>query len=382
MVQPTPLRPGTQLAQGLGAHDPQFGGLVPAIHPSTTFLRDAAYKLQFENSYSRPIGPTHLPAEAVLASLEGGAAAMLFGSGMAAATAVFQALKPGDHVIAPQVMYWALRSWLAGWLQPWGIAVDLVDMTDANKVRAAVRPGKTKLIWVETPANPTWCVTDLAAMAEIARGAGARLAVDNTVPTPLLTRPLALGADIVMHSCTKYLNGHSDVLGGALIAAKDDEFWQRVSGIRDNNGGALGPFEAWLLLRGLRTLHLRLRESCANAQKVAEHLQGHPGVEAVLYPGLGNDPGHAVAKRQMTGGFGGMLSVRVKGGREGALKAAGRLQLWKRATSLGGVESLVEHRASVEPPDSPVPKDLLRLSAGIEDARDLIADFDQALKGQ
>ncbi|MFM9847000.1 MAG: trans-sulfuration enzyme family protein [Hyphomicrobiaceae bacterium] len=379
MVQPTPLRPATQLAQGLGAHDPQFGGVVPAIHPATTFLRDANYKLQFENAYSRPVGPTHLPAEAVLAALEGGAAAMLFGSGMAAATAVFQALKPGDHVIAPAVMYWALRSWLAGWLQPWGIAVDLVDMTDASKVRAAVRPGKTRLIWVETPANPTWCVTDLAAMAGIAHGAGARLAVDNTVPTPLLTRPLALGADIVMHSCTKYLNGHSDVLGGALIAAKTDEFWQRVSGIRDNNGGALGPFEAWLLLRGLRTLHLRLRESCANAQKVAEHLQGHPGVEAVLYPGLGNDPGHGVAKRQMTGGFGGMLSVRVKGGREGALRAAGRLQLWKRATSLGGVESLVEHRASVEPPDSPVPKDLLRLSAGIEDARDLIADFDQAL---
>jgi cystathionine gamma-synthase len=201
------------------------------------------------------------------------------------------------------------------------------------------------------------------------------------VPTPLLTRPLSFGADIVMHSCTKYLNGHSDVLGGALITAKPDEFWKRVSGIRDNNGGALGPFEAWLLLRGLRTLHLRLRAACDNAQAVAEHLQGHAGVGAVLYPGLGNDPGHAVAKRQMTGGFGGMLSVRVKGGREGALKAAGRLQLWKRATSLGGVESLVEHRASVEPPDSPVPKDLLRLSAGVEDARDLIADFDQALKG-
>ncbi|HEY7687183.1 MAG TPA: aminotransferase class I/II-fold pyridoxal phosphate-dependent enzyme, partial [Dongiaceae bacterium] len=348
--------------------------------PSTTFLRDADYKLKFENSYSRPIGPTHLPAEALLASLEGGAEAMLFGSGMAAATAVFQALRPGDHAIAPQVMYWALRSWITGWLQPWGVAVDIVDMTDPGAVRAAVRPGKTKLIWVETPANPTWCVTDLAAMAEIARGCGARLAVDNTVPTPLLTRPLALGADIVMHSCTKYLNGHSDVLGGALIAATDDEFWQRVSGIRDNNGGALGPFEAWLLLRGLRTLHLRVRECCANAQAVAESLQGHPGVEAVLYPGLGNDPGHAVAKRQMSGGFGGMLSVRVKGGREGALRAAGRLRLWKRATSLGGVESLVEHRASVEPPDSPVPKDLLRLSAGIEDVADLIADFDQALR--
>ena len=377
---PSHHRPATQLAQGLGAHDAQYGGVVPGIHPSTTFMRDADYKLKFEDSYSRPVGPTHLPAEALLASLEGGKAAMLFGSGMAAATAVFQALQPGDHVIAPQVMYWALRSWLAGWLQPWGIAVDLVDMTDPDAVRTAVRPGKTRLIWVETPANPTWCVTDLAAMAEIARGCGARLAVDNTVPTPLLTRPLALGADIVMHSCTKYLNGHSDVLGGALVAASTDELWQRVSAIRDNNGGALGPFEAWLLLRGLRTLHLRLRECCANALAVAEHLQGHPGVEAVLYPGLGNDPGHAVAKRQMSGGFGGMLSVRVKGGREGALKAAGRLQLWKRATSLGGVESLVEHRASVEPPDSPVPKDLLRLSAGIEDAADLIADFDQALK--
>ena len=380
MTEPSDQKPATQLAQGLGLHDAQSGGLVPSIPHSTTFLRDADYKLMFEKSYSRPIGPTHLPAEALLASLEGAAEALLFGSGMAAATAVFQALKPGDHAIAPQVMYWALRSWITGWLQPWGVAVDIVDMTDPGAVRAAVRPGKTKLIWVETPANPTWCVTDLAALAEIARGSGARLAVDNTVPTPLLTLPLALGADIVMHSCTKYLNGHSDVLGGALIAAKDDEFWQRISGIRDNNGGALGPFEAWLLLRGLRTLHLRVRECCANAQAVAESLQGHPGVEAVLYPGLGNDPGHAVAKRQMSGGFGGMLSVRVKGGREGALKAAGKLRLWKRATSLGGVESLVEHRASVEPPDSPVPKDLLRLSAGIEDAADLIDDFDQALR--
>jgi cystathionine gamma-synthase len=375
------LRPATRLAQALGAYDTASGGVVPPIQPATTFLRDSDYKLTGPLNYSRPVGPTHLVAEALLASLEGGAAAMLFGSGMAAAMAVFQALRPGDRVIVPKVMYWALRTWLVNWLRPWGVAVDLADMTDLATVRATLRPGSTKLVWIETPANPTWAVTDIAAMAELAHGAGARLAVDNTVPTPILSRPLSLGADIVMHSCTKYLNGHSDVLSGALVTAKADEHWQRISAVRDNGGAALGPFEAWLLLRGLRTLHLRVRESCANAQAVAEFLQGHRGVEAVLYPGLGNDPGHAVAKRQMSGGFGGMLSVRVKGGRAGALKAAGRLELWKRATSLGGVESLVEHRASVEPPDSPVPPDLLRLSAGIEDAADLIADLDRALGG-
>jgi cystathionine gamma-synthase len=298
---------------------------------------------------------------------------------MAAATSVFLALKPGDHVVAPKVMYWALRGWLTNTLSGWGVAVDLVDMTDLDALKQVVRPGQTQLVWIETPANPSWDVTDIAAAAEIAHAAGARLAVDNTVPTPILTRPLALGADIVMHSATKYLNGHSDVLAGALVPARDDAFWQRIVGQRANGGAILGGFEAWLLLRGLRTLSLRVRAASEAALAIASHCQGHPHVAQVLYPGLGNDPGHAIARRQMTGGFGGMLSIRVAGGRAVALAVAGRLKLWKRATSLGGIESLVEHRASVEPPDSPVPPDLLRLSVGIEEVGDLIADLDQAL---
>jgi cystathionine gamma-synthase len=369
----------TRVAQALGAHDPMSGALVPPLYSATTYARDRNYDLPGAWSYGRPDNPTVEAAEAVLRSIEGGAAALLFSSGMAAATAVFQALAPGDHVVAPRIMYWALRNWLTGSLQPWGVAVDLVDMTDLGAVAAAVRPGRTRVVWIETPANPTWAVTDIAGAAEIAHRAGAALAVDSTAATPVLTRPLEHGADLVMHSATKYLNGHSDVLAGVLVAARDDDFWQRLVRGRYEGGAVLGGFEAWLLLRGLRTLVLRVQQASRSAQAIAEHCLGHAGVAQVLYPGLGNDPGHAVARRQMRGGFGGMLSIRVAGGREAALAAAGRLRLFARATSLGGVESLVEHRASVEGPDSPVPADLLRLSVGIESASDLIADLDQAL---
>ncbi len=369
----------TRVAQALGALDPMTGALVPPVHSATTYARDRDYRLSGVWSYGRPDNPTVEAAEAVLRSIEGGAAALLFASGMAAATAVFQSLKPGDHVVAPKVMYWALRSWLIESLQPWGVAVGLVDMTDIGAVAAAVRPGRTRLVWIETPANPTWAVTDIAAVAGIAHQAGAILAVDSTAATPVLTRPLEHGADLVMHSATKYLNGHSDVLAGALVAARDDALWQRLVRGRWEGGAVLGGFEAWLLLRGLRTLVLRVRQASRSAQAIAAHCLGHAGVAQVLYPGLGNDPGHAVASRQMSGGFGGMLSIRVVGGREAALAVAGRLRLFARATSLGGVESLVEHRASVEGPDSPVPPDLLRLSVGIESADDLIADLDQAL---
>jgi cystathionine gamma-synthase len=378
MTEPK-LHPATRAAQALDAMDAATGAIVPPVHTATTFARGPDYQLPGRWSYGRPDNPSVEAAEAVLRSLEGGAAALLFGSGMAAATAVFQALKPGDHVVVPQVMYWALRKWLVESLQPWGVAVDLVDMTDLPALAAAMRPGRTRLVWIETPANPTWVVTDIAAAADIAHRAGARLAVDSTAATPVLTRPLEHGADLVMHSATKYLNGHSDVLAGALIAARDDEVWQRIDRARGEGGAILGGFEAWLLLRGMRTLVLRVREAGRNAQAIAEHCQGHPGVLQVLYPGLGNDPGHAVAKRQMSGGFGGMLSIRVAGGREAALAVAGRLRLFRRATSLGGVESLVEHRATIEGPQSPVPPDLLRLSIGIEDSGDLIADLDQAL---
>ncbi|MDE2159623.1 MAG: PLP-dependent transferase, partial [Burkholderiales bacterium] len=259
------------------------------------------------------------------------------------------------------------------------------EMTSPAAVAAAVRPGRTKLVWVETPANPLWTVTDIAATARIAHAAGARLAVDSTVATPVLTRPLALGADLVMHSATKYLNGHSDLTAGSLTVAADSAYWQRVRGVRAQIGGTLGSFESWLLLRGLRTLHLRVRAACASAQRIAEHFAHHPRIAQVLYPGLPGSAGHAVAAAQMQGGYGGMLSLRVGGagldGEKAAIAVAATTRLWKRATSLGGTESLLEHRASVEGAGSPVPPDLLRLSVGIEHVDDLIEDLEQALAG-
>ncbi|HMG50801.1 MAG TPA: PLP-dependent aspartate aminotransferase family protein, partial [Inquilinus sp.] len=275
---------------------------------------------------------------------------------------------------------WSLRNWLMTEATRWGLKVELVDTHDIDAVRAALRPGETRLVWLETPANPMWNITDIEAVAEAAHGAGARVAVDSTVATPVLTRPLALGADLVMHSATKYLNGHSDVIAGALATARDDEQWQRIKRIRAQLGGILGPFESWLLLRGMRTLVPRVRQASASAMAIAEHFHGHPLVSAVLYPGLPSADGHAIAARQMQGGFGGMLSIRVRGGAAAAIGTAARVELWKRATSLGGVESLIEHRSSIEGPTSPVPDDLLRLSAGIEDPSELIADLEQALK--
>jgi cystathionine gamma-synthase len=242
-----------------------------------------------------------------------------------------------------------------------------------------MRPGQTKLVWIETPANPTWVITDIAATAKLAHAAGARLAVDSTVATPVLTQPLTLGADIVMHAATKYLNGHSDVIAGALVTARDDDFWKRLKAIRHDMGATLGSFEAWLLLRGMRTLFVRVPAACRGAQLIAEHFARHPKIIAVLYPGLPSAQGHVVAAREMSDGFGGMLSLRVKAGETAAIATAAKVRLWKRATSLGGVESLIEHRASVEGPTSPVPADLLRLSVGIEDPVDLIADLEQAL---
>jgi cystathionine gamma-synthase len=242
-----------------------------------------------------------------------------------------------------------------------------------------MRPGETKLVWLETPSNPLWQVADIEAVGRLAKAAGARLAVDNTVPTPVLTRPIALGADIVMYSATKYLNGHSDVLAGVLVTREADDFWEQVHYNRSKIGAVLGPFEAWLLQRGLRTLYLRVERASASALTLARHLEGHPQVDRVLYPGLASHPGHEIARRQMQGGFGGMMSVRIKGGGEAALGVAKRLEVFVRATSLGGVESLVEHRATIEGPDGPVPEDLLRLSIGVEAVEDLIADFDRAL---
>ncbi|MCW5731685.1 MAG: aminotransferase class I/II-fold pyridoxal phosphate-dependent enzyme [Alphaproteobacteria bacterium] len=372
-------RPATWLAQALGWVEPRFGEVVPPVHLSTTYERAEDLSYPKGRVYGRDQNPTYDQAEALLTRLEGGQAALLFASGMAAATACFLALRPGDHVVAPKVMYWALRNWLEQEARAWGLRVDFFRNDSIEDLARLVRPGETRLVWIETPANPTWLVTDIARAAEIAHAAGARLAVDSTVATPILTRPIEHGADLVMHAATKYLNGHSDVLAGALVTARMDEYWQRVRAVRASLGGVLGPFEAWLLLRGMRTLHLRVHAACRNAERIALALQDHPKVVAVHYPGLGNDPGHAVAARQMQGGFGGMLSVRVAGGQDGAVRFAAALRLFKRATSLGGVESLVEHRASVEGTGSPAPPDMLRLSVGAEDADDLIEDLIQAL---
>jgi cystathionine gamma-synthase len=373
------VAPESIVAQALGWVDEQTRAITPPIHISSTYLRDADNEYSSGRVYMRDHNPAFDQAEAVINTLEGGHQTLLFASGMAAATSVFQALHPGDHVLAPKVMYWSLRNWLMTFATEWGLDVELVDMTDPSVVQAALRPGQTKLVWIETPANPLWTITDIAATAALVHGVGALLAVDSTSATPVLTQPLALGADLVMHSATKYLNGHSDLTAGAVTTRADNEHWQRLRRVRAQIGGTLGSFEAWLLLRGMRTLYLRVRAASASALHIAEHFDGHPLVAEVLYPGLPSSAGHEVATRQMVGGFGGMLSIRAAGGEAAAIAVAAHTRLWKRATSLGGVESLIEHRASVEGAGTPVPVDLLRLSVGIENVDDLIADLKQAL---
>ena len=373
------LSPETLSAQALGRVDPISRALIPSLHPSTTFERDADGGYSSGRGYSRPHNPTYDEAEDLLTALEGGHDCLLFASGMAAANAVFQSLLPGDHVVAPKVMYWALRKWLVDFAVSWGLEVEFVDTHDLAALRAAMRPGKTQLVWLETPANPTWEITDIKAAAEIAHAARARLAVDGTVASPVLTRPIELGADLVVHSASKYLNGHSDVLAGAVVCARDDGFWQRIRAWRRDGGAVLGTLEAWLLQRGMRTLFVRVARCSESAMAIAEHFADHRRISHVLYPGLPGHPGHAVAARQMQGGFSGMLSLRIRGGEAAAMAVAARVKLFKRATSLGGVESLIEHRASIEGPASPVPLDLLRLSIGLEHRDDLIADLEQAL---
>jgi cystathionine gamma-synthase len=372
--------PRSMAAQALGKIDAATRAVVPPIHVSTTYIRDAdnAYSSSFV--YGRPDNETIREAEAVIAMLEeASAGALLFGSGMAAATAVFQALDPGDHVVAPKVMYWALRNWLMTEATRWGLIIDLVETDDLAKLGAAIQPGKTKLVWLETPSNPLWTITDIAGAAKLAHAAGARLAVDSTCASPYHTRPLLFGADIVMHAATKILNGHSDVVAGVLAAREDDEFWNRIKTIRKGQGAILGPFEAYLLMRGLRTFHVRAERQAKSAMDLALRLAAHPKVARVLYPGLPQHPGHDIAARQMENGFGFMMSVQVTGGEKAAIATAAHVGLWKRATSLGGVESLIEHRASIEGPGSPCPPDLLRLSTGIEDADDLFRDLDGAM---
>ncbi|MGE0767300.1 MAG: PLP-dependent aspartate aminotransferase family protein [Hyphomicrobiaceae bacterium] len=375
----TSLAPETIAAQACGHIDQPTGAIVPPIYLTTTFERDPDNAYSKGYIYSRPDNPTTRNVEEVLCALEGGARAVLYGSGMAAATAAFLALPRPAHLVAPDVMYWGLKKWIAEDGPSHGLSATFVDGTRTDAFAAAVKPGVTRMVWLETPANPTWGITDIRAVADISHAAGALLAVDSTVATPVLTRPLEHGADIVMHSATKYLNGHSDVLAGALVMSRADAFADSAMRVRSMLGAAIGPVEAALLLRGMRTLHLRVRHQSASAMQIARHFATHPRIEAVLYPGLPSDPGHAVAGRQMTGGFSGMLSVRVRGGEAAAVRTAANVRLWKRATSLGGVESLIEHRASIEGVGTPCPVDLLRLSVGLEAPADLIDDLEQAL---
>jgi cystathionine gamma-synthase len=357
--------------------DPASGSVIPPIYLSTTFERAEDGSFPGGHIYTRASNPNRSMLERCLTALEGGADCAAFGSGLAAAMAVFQALRPGDHVIAPDDAYHGVTRLLRELMLPWGLEYTPVDMNDPANVRAALRP-RTRLVWIESPSNPLLKVADIAAIAAIAHEAGALCAVDNTWATPILQRPLALGADLSLHATTKYLGGHSDVLGGAVVAREASPIFERVRFIQGNGGAVPSPFDCWLVLRGIRTLAYRVRAHADHAMRVAQFLVAHPQIERVYYPGLASHPGHAVAAQQMCG-FGGMLSVEVRGGQEAAMAMTARLKIFTRATSLGGTESLIEHRASVEGPESRTPPSLLRLSIGLEHPDDLIADLAQAL---
>ncbi len=360
--------------------DEATGGISPPLQLSTTYSRDKDYEYLGNYSYSRADNPSWEVLENVCAELDGGAEAKCFASGMAAVCAFFETVNSGEHVVAPRIMYHGSQDWLRRISVKRSIGLSLFDASDIEDLRRAVQPGKTSVVWIETPINPTWEVIDITLAAEIAHQAGAILAVDSTVASPVTTRALEFGADIVFHSATKYLNGHSDVVAGILVTAKQDERWEEIKLVRMLTGGVLGPFEAWLLLRGMRTLFLRFDKASQSALCLAQYFEGHPRLQRVLYPGLESHPGHEVAKRQMTQGFGGMLSLLVDGGGDEARRIAGNTRLFVRATSLGGVESLIEHRAAVEGPHSEVPQNLLRLSIGIENCQDLIDDLEQSLE--
>jgi cystathionine gamma-synthase len=360
--------------------DPDTGAVTPPIHLSTTFERapDGSFPGGFV--YTRAGNPNRQALEVCLAQLEGGAAAAAFSSGQAATFAILQSLSPGDHVIAPEDAYYGTADLLLDHFGHWGLETTLVDMTDPNAVEAAVRP-TTRLLWVETPSNPRIRVTDIGAMVAIARRVSARVACDNTWATPMLQQPLQLGADLVMHATTKYLGGHSDILGGGVVAREDDDYFARIRKVQNSAGAVPSPFESWLVMRGIRTLPYRMRAHSANALAVARYLAAHPRIEHVYYPGLETDEGHRVASRQMSLP-GGMLSFLLAGaGREETMAMSARLKVFTRATSLGGPETLIEHRASIEGPRTRAPENLLRVSVGLEHHEDLIADLEQALGG-
>jgi len=361
-------------------HQPDpTGAVVPPIHLSTKFERDENYELVSEHGYSRFSNPNRNALEQALTTLEGGAVGMAFGSGQAATMALLQALRPGDHVIMPRQCYFSTPMLLEQVFHPWGLTYTRVEMSDLDAVQAAIHEN-TRMIWVETPSNPLLTLSDLLLISQIAHEVGAIVVADNTWATPVLQRPLDLNCDVVMHSTTKYIGGHSDVLGGALIFKDaNHELALRVRQIQQLGGAVPSPFDCWLLMRGLKTLGIRVRAQQATAQLLAEFLEGHPAVERVYYPGLDSHPQRALAKQQMNGP-GGMLSFDVKGDAEAALRACANLKLFTRATSLGGAESLVEHRPTIEGIHTMAPPSSLRVSVGLEHIEDLIADMDQALK--
>jgi cystathionine gamma-synthase len=372
--------PESRLAQACHYIDEVTGGISPPIQLSTTYARAPDYSYLGNYSYSRADNPSWEVLEKVCAELDAGADAKCFASGMAAVCAFFETVNSGEHVVAPRIMYHSAQDWLRRISSRRSIGLSLFDAADLDDLASQVQPGKTSVVWIETPVNPTWDVIDIAQAAKIAHDAGAILAVDATVSSPVTTQALKHGADIVFHSATKYLNGHSDVVAGILVTAREDERWEEIKLVRTLTGGILGPFEAWLLLRGMRTLFLRFEQASRSALQLARHFEQHPRLLRVLYPGLESHPGHDVACRQMTRGFGGMLSLLVDGDAGVAKRIAGNTRLFVRATSLGGVESLIEHRASVEGPHSAVPENLLRLSVGIENCQDLIEDLEQSLQ--
>lgn len=358
--------------------DPATGAIAPPLHLTTTFERDVDGSYPRGYRYSRENTPNRATLETCVAALEGGRAGFAFASGLAASLAVFEQLRSGDRVVAPREGYHGTLNQLKTLVANRGVAVELVDTTQPNALAAALAH-PTRLLWLETPANPLLSITDLAHAIDLAHQHGALVACDNTFATPVCQRPLELGADIVIHSGTKYLGGHSDVLSGLLVVRSDAELSERIRSWQTLGGAVLGPFDCWLLRRSIVTLPLRMRQQCASAALLAERLSGHPQVERVMYPGLASHPGHAIATRQMPGGFGAMIALCVRGGRDEALAVASRTRLFRRATSLGGAESLIEHRASIEGPASTTPQNLLRLSVGIEDAADLETDLCEAL---
>jgi cystathionine gamma-synthase len=357
--------------------DPSTGAVGTPIHLSTTFERDPDGSYPRGHLYARNSNPTREALESCLAALEGGAAAAAFGSGSAATAAVFQALAPGDHVIAPHDAYHGTGRLLRETFARWGLAATFVDMTRISEVERALTP-RTRLVWVETPSNPMWKVSDVRAIASLAHAAGARCACDNTVATPVGQSPFELGADLVVHATTKYLGGHGDLMGGAVVTRAEDEAWTQIRAVQAAAGGVPSPFDCWLVLRGIQTLPWRVRAHAENAMRLATFLASHRRVEVVHYPGLASHPGHALAARQMRS-FSGMLSFQVRGGAADAMAVAAKVTIFTRATSFGGTDSLIEHRASIEGPGTRTPENLLRVSVGLEHADDLIADLDGAL---